>query len=157
MLNYAGKDYMTACKNHVVLNISARVGKAFKLFLDALPQKFRAEDRNKAKHYYMKRMSRNCGAEEEEPMWQSFKCTPTEETRAAVVEYIDQRLECYQDLPLDTGSERPVKRVEKQWWDYLQWLWDLQVDMQQYSTQAFSILPLCSFAAKHITIDTGIL
>ena len=113
MLNYAGKDYMTACKNHMVFNISARVGKAFRLFFDAFPHRFRAEDRNKAKHYYMKRMSHECSAEEGEPMWQSFKRTPTEETQAAVVEYIDQRLERYQDLPLDTGGKRPVKRMEK--------------------------------------------
>ncbi|GAB9476925.1 hypothetical protein Gpo141_00013984 [Globisporangium polare] len=46
MLNYAGKDYLTACKNHVVLNLSAQVGKACKVFFDALPQRFRAEDRN---------------------------------------------------------------------------------------------------------------
>ena len=47
MLNCTGKDYMTACTDNVVLNISARVGKAFKLFFDALPQEFRAEDRNR--------------------------------------------------------------------------------------------------------------
>jgi hypothetical protein len=157
MLNYAGKDYMTACKNHVVLNISGRVGKAFKLFFDALPQDFRAEDRNKARRYYMKRMSRECGAEEEEPMWQSFKRVPTPETRAAVAAYINLRLERYADLPLDTGGLHPIERVKQRWWDYLRWLYDIQVEMLDYETRAFSILPLCSFASKHITIDTGIL
>ena len=157
MLSYAGKDYMTACKNHVVLNISGRVGKAFKLFFDALPQDFRAEDRNKARRYYMKRMARECGPEEEQPMWDSFKREPTPETRAAVVAYINYRLERYADLPLDTGGLHPIKRVQKRWWDYLRWLYDIQVEMLDYETRAFSILPLCSFASKHITIDTGIL
>ena len=59
MLNYACADYLTACKNHVVLNISARVSKAFKYFFDALPpplphQKFCAEDRNKVRRYFMR-------------------------------------------------------------------------------------------------------
>jgi hypothetical protein len=157
MINEAAKEYMIACQNHVVLNISGRMGKAFKLFFDALPQDFRAEDRNKARCYYMKRMTHECGPEEEEPMWQSFKHVPTPETRAAVVAYINHRLERYQNLPLDTGGLHPIKRVQQQWWDYLQWLYDLQVEMMAYDTRAFSILPLCKFAAKHITISTTIL
>ena len=157
MLNYAGKDYLTACKNHVVLNISARVGKAFKLFFDALPQDFRAEDRNRARRYFMRRMTREGGPEEEEPMWVSFKRVPTPETRAAVVDYIDRNLERYADLPLDVGGLKPTKRVEKRWWDYLRWLYDLQRFSQEHDARAFSILPLCSFASKHVTIDTGIL
>src|SRR3569832_19001 len=84
MLNYAGKDYLTACKNHVVLNISGRVGKAFKLFFKALPQKFKAEDCNKARRYFMRRMSREAGPKEEEDMWNSLKLTPTTETKHAV-------------------------------------------------------------------------
>ena len=157
MLNYAGVEYMIACKNHVVLNISGRVGKAFKLFFDRLPQHFKAEDRNKARRYYLKRMSRECGPEEEAPMWQSFKSVPTQATRAAVVAYINLRLERYTDLPLDTGGLHPTKQVEKRWWDYLRWLYDLQIEMSFYETRAFSILPLCGFACKHVTIDTGIL
>ena len=157
MLNYAGKDYLTACKNHVVLNISARVGKAFKLFFDALPQDFRAEDRNKVRRYFMRRMTREGGPAEEEPMWASFKRVPTPETRAAVVDYVASSLERYADLPLDVGGLKPTKRVEKRWWDYLRWLYDLQWFSQEHDARAFSILPLCSFASKHVTIDTGIL
>ena len=157
MLNYAGKDYLTACKNHVVLNISARVGKAFKLFFDALPQNFRAEDRNKARRYFMRRMTREGDPEEEEPMWASFKRVPTAETRAAVVDYVDHKLERYEDLPLDVGGLHPTTRVEKRWWHYLRWLYDLQLSSQEHDTRAFSILPLCTFVSKHVTIDTGIL
>ncbi|RLN94198.1 hypothetical protein BBJ28_00025223, partial [Nothophytophthora sp. Chile5] len=151
MLNYAGKDYLTACKNHVVLTISARVGKAFKLFFDALPQDFRAEDRNRARRYFMRRMTREGGSEEEAPMWASFKRVPTAATRSAVVDYVDRNLERYADLPLDTGGLRPTKRVEKRWWDYLRWLYDLQWFSQEHDARAFSILPLCSFASKHVT------
>ena len=157
MLNWAGKDYMTACKNHVVLNISGRVGKAFKLFFQSLPQKFRAEDRNKARRYYMRRMTREAGPEEEDPMWQSFTRVPAPETRAAVSQYVEDNMQRYSDLPLDTGGLRPTKRVEKRWWSYLRWLYDLQLFMQEQDSRLFSILPLSSFASKHITIDTGIL
>lgn len=90
-------------------------------------------------------------------MWQSFKRTPTQETRAAVVNYINHQLERYADLPLDRGGLYPTKRVEKQWWLYLPWLNSLQWFSQGHDTKSFSILPLCSFASKHITIDTGIL
>ena len=48
MLNYAGKDYQVACQNHVVLNISSRVGKAFSIFSTNLSQKFKNDDRKKA-------------------------------------------------------------------------------------------------------------
>ena len=90
-------------------------------------------------------------------MWQSFKSVPTQATRAAVVAYINLRLERYTDLPLDTGELHPTKRVEKRWWDYLRWLYGLQIEMLDYETRAFSSLPLCSFLSKNITIDTGIL
>lgn len=39
----------------------------------------------------------------------------------------------------------------------LRWLNDLQWFTQGHDARSFSILPLCSFASKHITIDTGIL
>ena len=68
MLNYAGKDYMINCRNHVVLNISARVRKAFKLLFQSLPQQFKAEDWEKARHCFMRRMSRKAGPEEEQAM-----------------------------------------------------------------------------------------
>jgi hypothetical protein len=84
MLNYAGKEYMTACKNHVVLNISSRVSKAFNLFFDGLPQKFRAVDRNKARKYYMRRHYLEWSPSHERAMWASFNDQPTVETRVAV-------------------------------------------------------------------------
>eukprot|EP00835_Amoeboradix_gromovi_P005444 NODE_510_length_7452_cov_0.223990.p5 type:complete len:100 gc:universal NODE_510_length_7452_cov_0.223990:3732-3433(-) len=58
LLNEATKEYLVACKNHVVLNISARVGKAFKADLKALPQQFKAPDRNKIIRYFMRCMTR---------------------------------------------------------------------------------------------------
>jgi hypothetical protein len=109
MVNYAAKDYMTACKNHVVLNISTRVGKAFKFFFDSLPQPFRAEDRNKVRRYFMRRMTREGSPEEEEEMWKTLKRQPTQETREAVAIYVSDNLERYTDLPLDTGGLHPIK------------------------------------------------
>ena len=44
MLNYAGKDYLVACQNHVVLNISSRVRKAFSIFFTNLCQNFNNVD-----------------------------------------------------------------------------------------------------------------
>ena len=157
MLNYAGKEYMTACMNHVVLNISGRVGKAFKLYFQSLPQQFKAADRNKARRYFMRRMTREGNAEDEDPMWLSFNIAPTLETRAAIATYVQVNLERYSDLPLDTGGPHPIERVKHRWWAYLPWLYALQGFMQQNNSRAFSILPLCSFASKHITVDTGIL
>ena len=153
MLTYAAKEYMTACKNHVVLNISSRVSKAFKLFFDGLPQKFRAVDRNKARKYYMRRHSLECGPGHERAMWDSFNDQPTEETRAAVNDYIKAHLERYASLPLDVDGLNPTEKVAPRWWEYLRWLYDLQKEMQPYATRHFSILPLCSFTAKHVTID----
>ena len=128
------------------------MGKAFKLFFDALPQDFKAEDRNKARRYFMRRRTRVGGPAEEEPMWASIKRVPTAQTRAFVSTSVESSLEKYTDLPLDVGGLHPTKRV-----DYLRWLNDLQWFFQQHDARAFSILPLCSFSSKHVTVDTGIL
>ena len=89
MVNVAAKEYMEASQNHIVLNLSARVSKAFKLFFDSLAQKFLARDRNIVKKYYLKRMSREVGPEGEAPMWASLTRVPTLATRAAVSAYIE--------------------------------------------------------------------
>jgi hypothetical protein len=159
MLNYAGKDYLTACRNHIVLNISARVGKAFKLFFDALPQDFGAEDRNKARRYFMRYMTREEGPDEELSMWNSFKRVPTVETQAAVVEYVNRNLEWYADLQLDIGGLQPTKKVEKRWWDYL-----AGCTTCSFSHRSTTQGPSAScrsaaspFSTKHMTIDTWLL
>jgi hypothetical protein len=35
MLTYAAREYLITCKNHVALNIVARIARAFKRFYDA--------------------------------------------------------------------------------------------------------------------------
>ena len=102
-------------------------------------------------------MIREGGQAEEELIWASLKEVSTVETRASVSTYVKDQLERYADLPLDVGGLHPSKRVGKRWWDYLRWLNDLQWFFQQCNARAYSILPLCSFASKNITIDTGIL
>ena len=67
LLNESAKEHMVACKNHVVLNISARVCKAFKRSLLSLDQQFKASDRNKIIRYFMRRMTREGGSEDEGP------------------------------------------------------------------------------------------
>ena len=105
----------------------------------------------------MRRMTREGGQAEEELMWASLKEVPTVETRASVSTYVQETLVRYADLPLDVGGLHPKRRVEKRWWDYLRWLNDLQWFFQQCNARAYSILPLCSFASKNVTIDTGVL
>ena len=155
MLNYAGKGMLTACKNHVVLNISSRAAKAFKLFFKQLPQQYKAPDRNKVCSLYMRSMERQ--VVDAQATWQSLSRPPTAATVSAVQAYIDRDLQQYADLPLDIGGISSTERVKKRWWCYLRWLRDLQRVMEQHEARTFSILPLNTFDAKYITIDTGIL
>jgi hypothetical protein len=69
--------------------------------------------------------------------------------------YLNYNLERY--LPLDVKGLNPIKRVKKRWWTYLRWCYDLQWYMEEQGGRTFSILPLSTYAAKYITIDTGIL
>lgn len=50
-----------------------------------------------------------------------------------------------------------AKPVAKNWWSYLRLLYQVQGELQDPALRTFSILPLCSFAAEHITIDIKIL
>ena len=93
--------------------------------------------------------------DDDEAMRASFKRAPNTETRKAVADYVQHDL-AY-DLPLDVGGCKPTKRVEKRWWDYLRWLYDLQLYYAKHNLQSFSILPLSSFATKYITMDTDAL
>lgn len=53
-------------------------GKGLHALLGRPPATFRAEkDRNKARHYFMRRMERKEGPEEEESMWASFNSVPS--------------------------------------------------------------------------------
>ena len=156
MIKYAAKEYETACENHVVENISARVVKCFNLFFDNdLTQKFTAADRNKAQRYFMGRMTREGNADDEGPMWESFSKRVDVVTLFRVRAYIDKNLRDYNNLPLDVLGRPSV--VKNRWWDYLRWLNDLQFHYEGHEARAFSILPLCSFTSKHVTIDTKIL
>jgi hypothetical protein len=157
VISYAARDYMTACRNHVVLNIWNRVKKAFKLWLLALPQQFKAADSNKITMHFMKRLNLVAGPDDESAMWNSLTKKATLSTQQAVRLYLECNLQKYADLPLDVTGLHPVKRVEKQWWAYLRWCYDLQQFMETHGGRTFSILPLCAFAAKHIKISTCVL
>jgi hypothetical protein len=85
VLNSAAKDYTTACKNHVVLSIWARVAKAFKFFMLTLPQQFKAVNRNKVRRYFMRRLSLEATAEKEQIMWNCLTQPATQQTREAII------------------------------------------------------------------------
>ena len=157
MLNYAGKDYMTACQNHVVLNISRRVAKAFKAFFGGLDQNFRAPDRNKVCAHFMRCAERTSDVAATAGVWDGLVVRATHATRNAVEGYITRTLESYADLPLDSKGLGAVARVKTRWWAYLRWLHDLQKDAEARDGRRFSILPLCGFDAKYVTVDTNVL
>jgi hypothetical protein len=48
LLKFAVREYLTACKNHVALNLVKRIEKASPRFFCALDQKFMAKNRYKA-------------------------------------------------------------------------------------------------------------
>ena len=159
ILNESAKEFMVACKNHVVLNIAARVSKAFKRSLLSLRQQFKAPDRNKIIRYYMRRMTREGSLKDEERMWRSLTFPPSDATKAHVRTYTTHHLEEYADLPLDVGGLEPIKRVEKQWWLYLPWLYKIQQEIdatpeEDRSARSFSMLPLCSLQARYIMISS---
>ena len=157
LLNEAAREHMVACKNHVVLNISARVKKAFKRSLLLLPQQFKAPDRNKIIKYFMRCMTLESTEGDEQLMWDSLTRVPTDATRAHVQTYTALHLQNYADLPLDVGGLQPTKRVEKKWWRYLPWLHRIQQEIdaaaEDRSARSFSMLPLCSLQARYIMIS----
>ena len=157
ILNEAAREHMVACKNHVVLNISARVSKAFKRSLLILPQQFKAPDRKKIIKYFMRCMTRESTEADEQLMWDSLTRVPTAATRAHVQAYTEQHLQEYAELPLDVGGLQPTKRVEKKWWLYLRWLYRIQQEIdaapEESAIRSFSMLPLCSLQARYIMIS----
>ena len=157
LLNEAAREHMVACKNYVVLNISARVSKTFKRSLLGLPQQFKARDRNKIIEYSMRCMTRESTEEDEQLLWDSLTRAPTAATRAHVQSYTAQHLQEYAELPLDIGGRKPTKRVEKKWWLYLRWLYRTQQEIdaapEESSSRSFSMLPLCSLQARYIMIS----
>jgi hypothetical protein len=68
MLIYAAREYLTASKNHVVLNLVKRIEKAFMRFFRALKQKFTARNRYNVWRYIWGRMAREVGPGAEDAM-----------------------------------------------------------------------------------------
>ena len=180
LLNYAALDYLTACKNHVSLNFFSRVAKAFYRFLDTLPEKFKAKDKAKMRRHFIGRLKGAKEAkEEEEAMWSSLEPSPKSEFKEKFRQHMQETLDRYKSvLPVSEYS------LKKDWWKYLGWLRDLmpnttdvpgreelpegeeptssgspngRKNMKTREARQYSILPLNSFAMKHITIDTIIL
>jgi hypothetical protein len=160
-ISYAAKEYMINCQNHVVCNINGRVKKAFKIFWDetiltAQPQ-FRAPDRNLAMNHFMRRLNIQDTAQDMDALWPSFTLPPTAATQTALRTYIEGTVQRYKDLPLDidkTAVNEGTNRVATKWWAYLPWLYDIQVILQGHEmVKHFSLLPICCFDPKHITID----
>jgi hypothetical protein len=162
MLLYAAREYITASKNQVVLNLVKRIEKAFMRFFRALKQKFR------------RGTDARCGAADGKggwprrggEMWAAVSEVPTAATSTALRAYFDRNLNKYADLPLDAAGPNPTYVVEKRWWAYVRWLHDLQViehekaslaelhDIEFKPVRVFIILPLCSYDSRHVTVDT---
>ncbi|KAA8492852.1 hypothetical protein FVE85_9124 [Porphyridium purpureum] len=73
ILDLFGKDETSNRKNYTMPNSSWRRGRSLEPFLDAPRRDFRTEERSKARRYFMKRMPRECGPGEEEPIKQPLK------------------------------------------------------------------------------------
>ena len=157
LVNEEAKEYLVASKNHVVLNISARVSKSFRASLKALPQQFKAPDRNKIIRYFMRCMTREGGLHEEELMWSTLTLPASPATKQFVHSYTEQHLQDYAQLPLDIGGLKPTKNVEKKWWLYLRWLYRIRQQIEgdeEAVRRSFSMLPLCSLQARYIMISS---
>ncbi len=63
ILNKAGRDYLTACQNCTLLNMTSQARKAFWIFLDNLDGNgdMRAPNKHKLYNHYMRRMSQETG------------------------------------------------------------------------------------------------
>jgi hypothetical protein len=81
---YAAREYLTASKNHVVLNLVMRIEKAFIPFFRALKQKFTAKKRYKVWSYDRRRIAREVGPGAEDAIWADVTEVPTAMTRAAL-------------------------------------------------------------------------
>jgi hypothetical protein len=167
--NYAAKEFMVACMNHVSTNMSSRVAKAMKVFLLSLQEPHKASDNNRIITYYMRVMERSIvpDATTFGELWKSLKKAPSEATKAAVIEKVNADLQQYRELPLDDLRSRKQKIVvSNNWAKYLPWLHEIlryitapqQEDAARKArARAFSILPDASLDAHFVTIDTKVL
>ena len=153
VLNEAGTEYLTACKNHVVLSLTARVRKGFLKVLEDEYPGMRAPDKKKLTKHLIDRLSRRSTAEEEEAVWNSLRDPVNRDLRGPASTYMAR--EETRDLPLDDPNA--AGRVQRAWWRYLPWLRDLQVIMEDRGGKQFSLLPLCSLDVKHVRVTTTIL
>ncbi len=91
VLNEAGKDYMTACRNHVVLNMTSRVKKAFVVFLDDAYPAMKAKDKWKLARRLINRLSLRATLEDEPGVWESLTHPVALEQRGPASSYIAQQ------------------------------------------------------------------
>ena len=120
VLNEAGREYLTACQNHVVLNMTGRVKKAFRLFLDDEYPDMRAPDKWKLVRHFIDRLSQRSTTQEEEAVWNSLRDPVQPELRESASTYMAEQEAAHRDLPLDVPNED--SRVQRAWWKYLPWL-----------------------------------
>jgi hypothetical protein len=161
MLLYSVREYLTAFKNHVVLNLVKPIEKAFMRLFRALKKKFTAKNRYNFGATSGGRMAREVGPGAEDAMWADVTEVPDAATRAALRAYVDRNLDKYANLPLDAAGPYQTYVVEKRWWAYLRWLHVLHIIKHEKATLAelhdiefkqarmFSILPLCSYDPGH--------
>ncbi len=112
ILNEAGRDYLTACQNCVVLNMTSRARKAFRAFLDNLDgNEMRAPDKHELCNHYVRRMSRETRAVDEAAVWDSLRDVEdkVKEKVSAKIQLDEER---YGDLPLD-GTDRDRETAKK--------------------------------------------
>ena len=155
ILNEASREYLTACKNHVSLNMYSRVRKGFVCFLMARAMGvgviLKAKDRDRIARYYMRRMTRQDA--DADKLWWSFPQPRTEgmhRLQLFVEERVERNLEQYADLPLP--AEKYGTEVSSKWWKYLPWMRHLQREIEAHGGKMFSLLPLSSYDVKHVRI-----
>jgi hypothetical protein len=114
VLLYAAREYLTAFKNHVVVNLVKCIEKAYENSFGALDKKFTARHRCKVWRHFRGWMTREVGPGAENLMWADVNGVPISATHAALRAYVDRNLHDNADLPLDAaGGPNPTYVVEK--------------------------------------------
>jgi len=149
VLNEACKTYLTAARNHVVLNLTRRVRKAFFVFLGSQDEVLRASDRHKLARYHVGLLSGTRSLDEEDDVWASLSRDVPAEFRETVTDYTRTQYHGHRALPLDTAT---CSRVEKRWWEYVPWLHELQIFLEDHEARQFSLLPIATFDVKYIRV-----